>query len=150
LNSAIIIIILGLTLREERRLNVSENRVPRNIFEPKSYAVTGEWGRPHNAELNELYASPNILVIKSRKIRWAWHVTRKGRGEVYTGFWWGSLKERNHLEDSGIDVRIILMWISRTRDGGIDWIDVDQDRNRWQALVKAVMNLRVRKMGGIS
>jgi len=41
-----------------------------------------------------------------------------GRGEVYTGFWWGKLSERNHLEDPGIDVRIIIRWISKKWDGG--------------------------------
>jgi len=54
-----------------------------------------------------------------------------GKGEVYTGFWLGSLKERNHLEDTGVDGRIILIWISRKWDGGMDGIDLDQDRNKW-------------------
>jgi hypothetical protein len=62
-------------------------------------------------------------------------------GEVYTGFWWGNLRERDHLEDPGIDGRIILKW-----DGGrMDWIDLAQDRDRWRALVNAVMNIRVPK-----
>jgi hypothetical protein len=73
-----------------------------------------------------------------------------GRGEVYTGFWWGRLKERNHLEDSGVDERIILIWIYRKWVRGMDWIDLAQDRNRWRALVNAVMNLRVHKMREIS
>jgi hypothetical protein len=57
----------------------------------------------------------------------------------------GNLSERNHLEDPGIDGRIILRWIFRNWDvgGGKDWIDLAQDRNRGRALLNAVMNLRV-------
>ena len=67
-----------------------------------------------------------------------------GRGEVHTGFWWGKLRERDHLEDPGIGGRMILRWIFRKWNGGcMDWIDLAQDRVRCQAFVKAVMNLRV-------
>jgi len=64
---------------------------------------------------------------------------------VYIWFWWGNLKERNHLEDPGVDGRIVIRWIFRKWDGGggMDWIDLVQDRDRWRALVNAVMNLRV-------
>jgi len=47
---------------------------------------------------------------------WAGHVACMGRSEVYTGFWWGNLRERGHLEDPGIDERIILRWIFRKWD----------------------------------
>jgi len=53
------------------------------------------------------------------------------------------LRERYHFEDPGVDGRIILRWIFRKWEGGIDWIDLDQNRDRWQAPVKAVINLRV-------
>jgi len=51
-------------------------------------------------------------------------------GEVYIGFWWGILRVRDHLEDPGVDGRIILRWIFRKWGGGTDWIAVAQDRDR--------------------
>ena len=60
----------SLTLREERRLRVFENRVLRRVFGPKRDEVTGEWRKLHNEELNDMYCSPNIVrVIKSGKLR---------------------------------------------------------------------------------
>jgi hypothetical protein len=66
-----------------------------------------------------------------------------GRGEVYTEFWWGNLRESDHLEDPGVDRRIILRWIFRKWDGGMDWIDLTLDRDRLGALVNVEMNLWV-------
>ena len=74
--------------------------------------LTGEWRKLHNEELYDLYFSPNIVrVINSRRMRWAGHVARVGIGEAYVGFWWGNLRERDHLGDSDVDGRIIIRWI---------------------------------------
>ena len=62
---------------------------------------------------------------------------------VYTGSWWGDVRERDHLEYLGADGKIILKLIFKKWDGGTDWIDLAQDRDRWRTLVDAVMNLRV-------
>jgi len=71
----------SLTLREESRLRVFENRVLRRVFGPKRDEVTGEWRKLYNEELSDLYSLPNIVwVVKSRKMRWAGHVTCMGEG----------------------------------------------------------------------
>ena len=59
---------------------------------------------------------------------------------MHTGFWCGNLSEGEHLEDRGVDVRIILKWILDKWDGGMDWIDFALDR---PVLVNAVMNLPI-------
>jgi hypothetical protein len=55
----------------------------------------------------------------------------------------GRPEGRHHLGDRGIDGRIILKWIFKNWNGRMDWIELAQDRDRWRALVNAVMNLRV-------
>ena len=76
----------SLTLREERRLRMCENRMLRRVFGSKRDEVTGEWRKLHNEELRDLYSLPNIVrVVKSRRMRWAWHVALIGEGEMCTG-----------------------------------------------------------------
>ena len=133
----------SLTLREERRLRVFENRVLRRIFGPKRDEVMREWRKLHNEELN-VYCSPNIVRgIKSR-IRWVGHVERMGewRGvyRVLVGKPEGKRplgRPRHRWEDD------IKMDLQEVGCGGIVWIELAQDRDRWRALVNAVMNLRV-------
>jgi hypothetical protein len=100
----------SLTLREEHRLRVFENRVLRRIFGPKREEDVS-WRKLHDDELHSLYSSPNIVrVIKSKRMRGAGHVARMGRGEVFTGFWLGGPKGRDHWEDLGVGGRITLRW----------------------------------------
>jgi hypothetical protein len=80
----------------------------RRIFGPKRDEVTGECRKLYE-DLDDLYSSPNIVrVIKLRRMRWTGHVASMRRVKAYTGFWWGNLRERNHLGDTGIDGRTIL------------------------------------------
>jgi hypothetical protein len=116
----------SLTLREEHRLRVFENRVFR-IFGSKT-EEDGSWRRWHNDEVHSLYSSPNIVrVIKLRRLRWARHVARMGRGEMFTGFWLGGPKGRVHWEDVGVVGRITLRWTLGRIDGA-NWIHLTQDR----------------------
>jgi hypothetical protein len=70
------------------------------------------------------------------------------RGEVHTGLRWGNVREGDHLEDTGVDGRIILKWIFEKWVGDMEWIDLAQDRDRWRVLVNAVMKLRVPSNAG--
>ena len=140
-----------LTLREERRLSVFENRVLRRVFEPKKDEVTGEWRKLHE-ELNDLYSLPNILrVVKSRRMIWAGHVARMGDGRgvhrVLIGKPEGKRplgRPRRRWEDN------IMMDLREVGGVGADWMELAQDRDRWRALVGTLRNLRVPKMRGIS
>ena len=77
----------SLTLKEECRLRVFENRVLRRICGPKRKEVIGQWRQLHNEELTYLYSSPNIIqVTKSRRIRWAGHAARVGERRCIQGF----------------------------------------------------------------
>jgi hypothetical protein len=76
---------------------VFENRVLRKIFGLKRDEVTGQWRKLHNEEFRDLYSSPSIIrIIKSRKMRWADHVSRKGGRGTRIDYWWESQGEREH------------------------------------------------------
>jgi hypothetical protein len=81
----------SLTFKEERRLRLFENMVLRRIFGPKRDEVTGDWRKIHNEELNDLYSTRIIWVIKIEKNETGGSYSTHG-GEVYTGFWWGNMK----------------------------------------------------------
>jgi hypothetical protein len=107
--------------------------------------VTGEWRKLHNEELHNLYSSPDIIrQVKSRRMRWAVHVARSGEERkvymVLVGKPEGKRplgRPRRRWEDGiRMDLRDIGL-------GGVDWIRLSQDRDRWRAVVSAVMNLRV-------
>jgi hypothetical protein len=84
------------------------------ICGPETGEVRREWRKLPNEELNDLYSSPStVRVINSRRMRWTGHVARMGEREVYTGFWLGNLRERDHLADPSVDGMIILRRIFR-------------------------------------
>ena len=133
----------SLTLREERRLRVFENRVLRRVFGPKRDEVIGEWRKLHNEERMDLYSLPNIVrVVKSRRMRWAGHVARMGEGRgvhrVLVGKPegkrpWGRPRLR-WVDNIKMDLREV--------GGGGDWVELAQNRDRWRALVNTGMNFR--------
>jgi hypothetical protein len=87
---------------------VFKNRVQKQIFGPKTEEIRGNWRKLRNKELSDLNCSPNIIaIIRSRKMGWAdmWHGWK--RRELFTGFWWGNLKEGDHFEE---EERLILKW----------------------------------------
>jgi hypothetical protein len=118
-----------LTLREEHRLRMSENRVLRRIFGPKRDKGMGEWRKLHSGELHNLYSSPYIIrQMKSSRIRWVGHMARWERGETRTGFWWQSRREKDHLEGQGVDGRIGSEWTLGRLVGGCG---VDSPGSGW-------------------
>jgi hypothetical protein len=94
-------------LREERRLEVYENRVLRRICGPKGAQGNREWRNIHNEEI--ICTAHKILfdVIKSRRMRWAGHIARMGRRSIYRVLV-GNPREGDHLGDPGAGKRIIL------------------------------------------
>ena len=116
----------SLTLKEERKLKVCENRVLRRIFGPKRDAETGEWRKLYNEKLHDLYSSLNILrLIKSRRMSWTVHVEsmdeRRGAYRVFVGKPQGTRplgRPRRRWEDN------IDMNIQEVGCAGMDWIEL--------------------------
>jgi hypothetical protein len=107
--------------------------------------VTGEWRKLHNEELNNPYSSLNIgWVIKSRRMRWVGHVALIGEGRVVYRVLVGKPEGRRPLERSRRRWEDnIRMDLREVGCGCVDWMELAQDKDRWCALVSAVMNLRV-------
>jgi hypothetical protein len=135
----------SLTLREEHKLRAFENRLLRRIFGPKRDEVTAEWRKLHNKELHDLCSSQSIIrIIKSRRIRWAGHVTRMGEESNAYRLLVGKPEGKRPLG------RPRRRWVDNIRMdlGEVGWGDEDsiglaKDRNRWRALVNSILNLRV-------
>ena len=127
----------SLTLKEERRPRLFENRALRRIFGPKRAEVTGEWSNYVIKSLMISTPQTNIIrVMKSRRMKWARHVERMGgsretEGKRLLG------RPRRRWEDN------IKMYLQEVECEFMDWIDMDQVRDRRRALVNAVMNLRI-------
>jgi hypothetical protein len=124
----------SLTLKEEQRLKVFENRVLRRIFRPNRDEVTGEWRKLHNGELHNLYSSPDIIrQIRSRRMRLVGHVACMGEGRNVSRVLVGKPKgnrplgsPRCRLKDG---IRINFREIGW---GGVEWVHLAQDRDQWQ------------------
>jgi hypothetical protein len=133
-----------LTLRREQRLRVFENRVLRRIFGPKRDQMTGQWRTLHNEELNDLCSSPNIIrVIKSRRMRWAGHVARMGEKRGAYRILVGRPEGRRPLGRPRCRWEDNIKMDFQDVGGTMDWIELAQDRERWRAVVKAVLNVWV-------
>jgi hypothetical protein len=134
-------------MREEQRLRVLEKSVLRKTLRPKKDKVTGEWRKLHDEELHDTYkySSPNIIrVSKGRRMKWAGHVARIGGGRGEYKALMGRHDEkrppgrpRHRWEDNA------KMDLQEVGWGGMDWIDLAQNRDKWQAVVNAGMNLWV-------
>jgi hypothetical protein len=135
---------LSLTLREEHRPRVYENRLLRRIFVTKR-GEDGWWRKLDNDKFHNLYSSSNIVtVIKSRRFRWAGQVARMGEGTgvymVLVGRPEGKRqlgRPKRRWEDN------IKMDLWEIGIDGANWIQLAQDRVQWRAFVNTVMNLRV-------
>jgi hypothetical protein len=107
--------------------------------------VTGGWRKLHNEELRDLYSSPSIIrIIKSKRMKWARHVARMGEKRNVYRLLFGKPDRKRPLgrpRRTWVDnIKIDLLEIGWSC---VDWIGLAQDRDKWRALVNAVMNLRV-------
>ena len=113
-------------------MRVFENRVLRRIFVPKRDEVTGEWRKLHNEELSDLYCSLNIVrVIRSKRTKWPVHVARMGEGRgIYRGLVGKPEGKRLLGKPRRIWEDNIKMDLQEVGCGGMDWIELAQDRDR--------------------
>jgi hypothetical protein len=101
-------------------LKVFENRVLRGIFGPTRDEVTAEWRKLHKGELHNLYSSRDFIrQIKSRRMRWTGHVACMREGRNMYKVLEGKRKEKDHLEDQGVDGRMGSKWTSGRLVAGV-------------------------------
>jgi hypothetical protein len=135
----------SLTVREEHKLKVFENRVLRRIFGPKRVGMMEGWIKLHNKELHNLYSLQSIIgIIKSRRVRWEGYVAQMEEKRNVYRLLVGKPEGKRPLG------RPRRKWIDNIQMGlleigvsAVDWFSLAQDRYRWSAFVNAVMNLRV-------
>jgi hypothetical protein len=135
----------SLALRELHRFRVFENRVLRRIFGPKRGEVIGGWRKLLDEKLYKLYCSPSVIRMnKSRRMRWAGHVARMGENMNAYRILVGNPEGKTPLGRSRHwCVDNIKMDIREIEGGGMDCIDLAEDRDKWRAVVNTVMNLQV-------
>jgi hypothetical protein len=120
----------SVTIKEQHKLRVFENRFLRRIFGRKRPEATGEWRKLHSEELHNLYSSPNIIrQVKSRRMRLLGHLSRMGEKRNVYKVLVGKPEGKTPL---GVP-----------RHSWEEWIRLAQDGDLWQALVDTAMNLRV-------
>jgi hypothetical protein len=114
------------------RLEVLFGYVTTEIMFGTKREQDGSWRKLHNDELHNLYFSSIIVrMIKSRRMRLAGRVARMGEGEVFTGFWLGGPKGRDHWEDLGVGGRITLSWTLGRKGSmgriGFGWLRIESN-----------------------
>jgi hypothetical protein len=122
-----------------------ENRLLRRIFGLKRDEVMGGWRKLHTEELHNLYSSPSIIrMMKLRRMRWTGHVARMGEKRNAYGILVGYPEGKRPLGRRRrwwVDNN--KMYLTKIGWGGMDWIDLAQDRDQGRALMNTIMNLRV-------
>ena len=110
----------------------------------KSEELTGEWRKLHTEELNDLYSSPDICIIKSRRMSWAGHVDlMEGRRSVCRVLVGKPEGNRTHGRTTPRREVNIKMVLHNMGCAGMAWMELAQNRDSWRALENAIMSLRV-------
>jgi hypothetical protein len=127
------------TLREENRLRVFENRMLMRMFAQRKDEVTREWRKLHNEELPDMYSSSGIIrIIKSRRMIWSWHVARIGEKRITYRLLVGRPEGKRPL---GVQIHRLVanieMDLGEIEWGAFDQIGLPQNKDKWRAAVIA-------------